>query len=232
MSERKKSIFISDNKNETLLEIIRVLKQNDEYEVFVNNDDVNVDVTKIAAVKEYFDTLDNLHAVIIAPPSNHVISIEAASDEEWDRSFNEGALPAMLLTHAGGEYFKNHGGGKLIYMGTIHAEKPTGGDFLYSLQAGAVQMLCREAALAYGEYNVDSFYIQCGIMESDLERLDSISNIYSAPELRYPKKTIPTDDHLNGLIGFLLSPDSSPLSGSDLKADGGFTMYYGNRGDR
>ena len=34
---------------------------------------------------------------------------------------------------------------------------------------------------------------------------------------------------LNPLLAYLLSPEAAPLNGSDLRADGGMTMYYGQR---
>ena len=40
---------------------------------------------------------------------------------------------------------------------------------------------------------------------------------------------IPAADQLNDLVAFLLTPAASPLAGSDLRADGGMTMYYGER---
>ena len=38
-------------------------------------------------------------------------------------------------------------GGSLVFLGDLHAEKPTGCAFLHSLGCAAVQMLCREAVI-------------------------------------------------------------------------------------
>ena len=40
---------------------------------------------------------------------------------------------------------------------------------------------------------------------------------------------MPERGSLNGLLAFLLTPDAAPLAGSDLRADGGLTMYDGHR---
>ena len=226
-----KTIFIIDSGEATLTEIVKHLKNDTDYDIVLNTE-VNVDVNKIESITQYFDTVD-LKAVIIPEPVHIGVSIEDTNDEQWEQAFSGGALISMLMTRAAGEHFKARGnGGVIIYLGSIHTEKPTGGDFLFSIQCSATQMMCREAALAYGKYNVNCFYIQRGIMDSDIETVGVISNIYSATGLRYPKLHTPENDHLNGLIDFLLTDAASPLNGSDIKADEGLTMYYGNRGDR
>jgi hypothetical protein len=226
------TIFVVNSKETTLAEIVTHLKNDIAYNVVLNTD-VGVDVNKIASIKAYFSTVDDLKAVIIPEPEHMGVSIEDTTDEQFEQAFNSGALIAMLMTHAAGEYFREKGnGGVIIYLGSIHTEKPTGGDFLFSIQCSATQLMCREAVIAYGKYNVNCFYIQRGIMDSDIEDVGVISNIYSSTGLRYPKMRAPSSDSLNGLIDFLLTEAASPLSGSDLKADEGLTMYYGNRGDR
>lgn len=227
----KKTIFIVNNHDKAVAAITEYLKNTDEYEIILSTD-VDIDINKIASVNEYFNTID-LKAVIITDTPHIISSIEETTDEQWDQAFNNGALTAMLLTRAAGEHFKSHGnGGIILYLGSIHAEKPTGGDFLFSIQSSAMQMMCREAVIAYGKYNVNCFYIQRGIMEHDIENVGEISNTYSGVEHRYPKLRVPDTDNLNGLIGFLLTDSASPLSGSDLKADEGMTLYYGVRGSR
>lgn len=225
----KRTIFIINNNDAALTEVTKYLKSSTEYEIILSSD-INVDIDKIESITNYFDTID-LKAVII-PTSYHIgASIEDTTDEQWEQAFDSGALISMLMTRAAGEHFKAKGnGGVIIYFGSIHTEKPTGGDFLFSIQCSATQMICREAAMAYGKYNVNSFYIQRGLIEHDIDSVGKISNIYSATELRYPKLRMLDADSLNGLVGFLLTDEASPLSGSDIKADEGLTMYYGNRG--
>lgn len=224
-----KTVFVINNNELTLIEIAKYLKSTSEYDIVLSSE-VNVDITKIESITQYFNTID-IKAVII-PESNHIgVSVEDATDEQWEQAFNSGALVSMLMTRAAGEHFKANGnGGTIIYLGSIHTEKPTGGDFLFSIQCSATQMINREAAIAYGKYNVNSFYIQRGIMEHDINTFGEISNIYSSTGLRYPKMRLPDTDELNGLIEFLLTDAASSLSGSDIKADEGLTMYYGNRG--
>ena len=229
----KKNIFITDNKDPVTYNVAEYLEKTaaEKYNVLFNNVNIKIDVCHIAPLNDFFGSFE-IPAVIIPAPWHNDITIEEASDSDFDQAFNDGALVSMLVTRAASECFKkNKKGGAVIYLGSIHAEKATDFDFLYSIQCGATQMICREAVIAYGEYNVNYYYVQRGILTHDVRQFNNASNIYTASDLRYPKKKIPGTDSLNGLISFLLTEAAAPLSGSDLKADGGLTMYYGNRGD-
>jgi glucose 1-dehydrogenase len=234
------TVFISDNREKTAVCAAEYLAGNG-YHVIINDlggeiaagcASVSLDLTDFERLSGFLSGIGHLHGVIIPAPPQRRISIEEAGDPDWDEGMREGALSSIILTHAAGEIMSKNGCGSLIYLGSIHAEKPTGCSFIYSTACSAVQMLCREAALDYGSMGVNCFYIQRGIMEHDLYHKSKYSNIYSRPECRYPKKRIPPPDSLNGLIYFLLSDNAAPLNGSDLRADEGYVMYYGNHPDR
>mgnify|MGYP000932181100 CR=1 FL=1 len=123
----KKTIFIVNNDSAVLSEIINHLKNNTDYEIILSNE-IDIDVTKIDSITNYFESLD-LKAVIIPTADFHPISIEDADESYWDLAFKNGALVSMLMTRAAGEHFRLKGeSGVIIYLGSIHAEKPTGGD--------------------------------------------------------------------------------------------------------
>ena len=127
------TIFVVNNHEATLTEIINHLRNTGDYNIVLNTD-AGVDVNKIESIKQYFNTVD-LKAVIIPEPEHIGASIEDTTDEQFEQAFNSGALISMLMTHAAGEHFKEKGnGGVIIYLGSIHTEKPTGGDFLFSIQ--------------------------------------------------------------------------------------------------
>ncbi|NMA46246.1 MAG: SDR family oxidoreductase [Lentisphaerae bacterium] len=185
-----------------------------------------------AAINAFFDQFDNnpdntLAGVIIVPPPPSCASIATTSEERWQQSFTGCVLPAFLLTQRAGKTLTRQGHGAVIFLGSIHAEKPTGFDHLHAENAAACQMLCREAALDFGTRGVGCYYVQRGVFPADLPDCNPLTNLYNAPELLYPARSYPSEDSLNGFIEFLLSPAATPLSGGDLRADFGMTMFYG-----
>ena len=164
-----------------------------------------------------------------APPFLHG-GIEEVTEEQWDTNAYEGPVAALIVTKVFGMILRESGfGGSIIYLNSIHAEKPAGKGLLFSMACGAVQMLNRDFNQDYGEFNVNTYFIQRGPTENDPDGKSDISALYYGVDLRYPQRKMPKEGYLNGLIAFLLTDDAAPLAGADLRADGGFVGYYGHR---
>ena len=174
---------------------------------------------------------EDLSGVIHPAPPVFQCSLEQAEEETVAAARDEGPLAAWCVTKVFGERFRARGGGTLIYCGSVHAEKPMGYGFLFSGGCGAVQMLNREANQDYGTSGVRTYYLQRGPTAADPDLENDLTQFYTGTALRYPERRLPDENSLNPLLAFLLTPAAAPLAGSDLRADGGMTMYYGERTD-
>lgn len=172
---------------------------------------------------------DALVGVIHPAPPKALGGIEQFSAEDWQRARDEGPIAAFCVTKVFCGIFREKGCGAMIYLNSIHAEKPVGRGMLFSMGCGAVQMLSREVALDYGMQGVCSYFVQQGIHEGEEACISDVSPIYCGLDLRYPQRKIPPQGNLNGLLTFLLTDAAAPLSGSDLRADSALTMYYNHR---
>jgi len=174
---------------------------------------------------------DNLIGAIIANPKPIRGSIEDATDEMWLNARNNFIAPVLNITQIVGKIFMQNKKGSIIYLNSIHADKPIGGGFLYSTCCAAIQALCREAALIYGSHNVGCYNIMRGIVEGEEGYFTSdYSSIHHNSELRFPKERTPSAKSLNELCAFLLSDGAYILNGTDLNADEGFRLFYGKSG--
>ena len=172
---------------------------------------------------------EDLEGVVHPAPPLFQCSLEQADEETVARARDEGPLAAWCVTKVFGERFRARGRGSLVYVGSVHAEKPMGYGFLFSGGCGAVQMLNREANQDYGAAGVQTYYIQRGPTTGDPDLENDLTHFYSGTALRCPTRKLPGTDSLDSLIAFLLTPEAAVLAGSDLRADGGMTMYYGER---
>ena len=181
-------------------------------------------------IERYHDGL--VGAVLANPPVGAIRGgIEGTSDEMWAAARDSFAAPMLELTQTVGGILSRNGRGSIIYLNSIHAEKPLGDGFLYSMGCAAVQALCREAALIYGSFGVGCYNIMRGIVEGEEGWFASdYSPVHHNSELRFPKGRVPPTDSLNELCAFLLGGGAYILNGSDLQADEGFAMYYGKSG--
>ena len=184
-----------------------------------------------AALKNWVTSFaEGVRAVIHpAPPFVHG-GIEEVTEEQWDKNAYEGPVAALIVTKVFGMLFREYGdGGVIIYLNSIHAEKPAGKGLLFSTACGAVQMLNRDFNQDYGEFNVNTYFVQRGPTENDPDGRSDVSPLYYGVDLRYPQRKMPAAGYLNGLLAFLLTDAAAPLAGSDLRADGGYVGYYGHR---
>lgn len=173
---------------------------------------------------------DNLIGVIHPAPPVTMSGIMDITPEMWEQCSNEGAIAAMIVTKVFGELFKENGGGSIIYLNSIHAEKPMGKGYLYSLNCGAVEMLTKEAYIDYAPFGVRIFFVESGPVEGDEKvRLNDKSPIYLAVDLRYPALKTPKPDYLNGLLAFLLTDAAYPLAGTPIQADSAYIGYLNDR---
>ncbi len=172
---------------------------------------------------------ESLAAVIHPAPPLVSCGFEEADEDMFAQAGNEGAVAAWCVTKVFGGIFRGKGDGAIIYLNSIHAEKPVGRGFLFSANCAAVQMLQREANQDYGPDGVRTFFVQRGISPDDPDGRSDVSPLYYGVDLRYASRRMPERGSLNELLAFLTTPGAAPLMGADLRADGGMTMYYGHR---
>ena len=155
------------------------------------------------------------------------MDIEHCDEETFKRALDENTKTAFLCTQIFGKQMGDIGGGQVVYVSSIHDEKPTGSAFLYSISKGAVKMLCREAALDLGRRDVRVNLIELGPVEGDNERFASeISDLYLDYQTRIPSTHLGTYEDVANLVWFLVIDESRFLNGADIRMDGGFTLHY------
>lgn len=228
MNDRQRTVLITDTREKEALAAAAYLREQG-YRVVENNPETGVKLNDEAALNALADELGDIAGVIHPAPPRILAKVAEATDEQWITAREEGVIAAWTVTKVFCGKMKEQGYGAMIYLGSVHAEKPVGGGFLYSIGCGATQMLCREASQDYAEFGVNCFYVQRGPMERESSSRSDISHFYYGLDMRYPQRRTPKEGHLNGLLKFLLSDDAWTLNGADLRADGGMTMFYCHR---
>jgi NAD(P)-dependent dehydrogenase (short-subunit alcohol dehydrogenase family) len=155
------------------------------------------------------------------------ISVEAGEERLFDAILRANAKSAFICAQAVGARMTTRGTGRIVFVGSIHAEKPTGSTFAYSVAMGAVQMLSREASLALGRFGINVNYIQMGPLPGDDATFHSdISFLYEDYEYKVPNAILGSWDDLAELVVFVAGDGARYLNGADIRLDGGFLNHY------
>jgi glucose 1-dehydrogenase len=192
---------------------------------------VNTDLWKGPAVADMLEKAEQqLGAVDVLVHNNNLVepaSVEACSEDTFRRVMNYNAKSAFICTQAVGRQMAARQSGKIVYISSIHAEKPTGASFVYSISRSSLKMLAREAALELGRYNVTVNTIEAGaVAGDDLTFKSDFSTLYEDYVYKIPNAVAGTyDDIADGAV-FLATDASRFVNGADLRIDGGFVLHY------
>ena len=223
---KNKFVFFNNNSDRVSCEVAEYIKTLGYTPVFIDN---SVDLISEQAVNDFLEPYKGeLVGAVLANPAMIHGEIEYTTDEMWNSARDIFAVAMINLTQIAGKILSQNKTGSIIYLNSIHADKPLGNGFLYSMGCAATQMLCKEAAIIYGASGVGCYNIMRGIVEGEESCFTSeYSSLYHNAELRFPQEKIPSAQSLNELCAFLLSGGGYILNGTDLHADEGFRLYYG-----
>jgi glucose 1-dehydrogenase len=155
------------------------------------------------------------------------ISVEDGSEASFRKVMNTNAKSAFLCAQAAGKAMAVRESGSIIFVSSIHAEKPTGSSFVYSASKGAVKMLAKEAALELGRHGIRVNTIEAGLIEGDGERFrSSLTTLYRCHELKVPSARLGTAEDIANVAHFLASREAGYVNGADIRLDGGFLLHY------
>jgi len=157
-------------------------------------------------------------------------SIEEISEEDFKKYLDRNAKSAFFTTKVFGEHMAKSGKGAILYLSSLHDEKPTGCAFTYSAAKGAVKMLCKEAALFYGRKGIRVNLIEMDCTEDQADQLDSLLiPFHYDSETKIPLRRRAKPEDCAGAAAFLLSSDAAFINGAEIRIDGGHLLYYYDR---
>lgn len=155
------------------------------------------------------------------------ISVEHGSESSFLSLMNLNAKAAFVCTQAVGKMMSAANAGKIIYITSIHTEKPTGSSFAYSTAQGAIKMLAHEAALELGRSHINVNTIEWGPVAGDNETFRSdYAPLYDSYSYKVPSTVLGNDEDLAECVLYLSSEEARHVNGADIRLDGGFVLHY------
>ncbi|MBW7458352.1 SDR family NAD(P)-dependent oxidoreductase [Paenibacillus sepulcri] len=191
----------------------------------------NTDLCRAADVTAMLNQAEQILGPVDVLIHNNDLLIPALAESCKEDVFLEimdtNAKSAFICSQAVGKQMAARQSGRIIYVSSIHAEKPTGSSFAYSASKGAVKMLSKEAALVLGRQGIQVNTIELGPVKGDNERFSSeFSALYDDYERKVPNELPSSYEDLGHLVLFLCSDETRYMNGSDIRLDGGFLLHY------
>lgn len=188
------------------------------------------DFTSAAGVRELLAERGTPQALIVSGCAGSSALISEDGGREIARKGQENLTAAFFACRHCAAAMTEKGEGRILFLSTAHADKPTGADAAYSISQSALKMFMREMALMYGPGGLRVNFIAMGPSAAQRERFDSrISSVDYDAETKIPIRRRMTEADAAGTVSWLLGPDSDGVNGAEITVDGGQYLYYFDR---
>ncbi len=208
---------------------LSALLKNDQHQVFTasrrdvpgSSTHITLDITKDEL--NLSQLTDSLDGVVYCPGSINLKPFHRITDQEFMEEFNLNVLGAIRVVRTVLPLLKNSPQSSIVFFSTIAVQQ--GMPFHASIAAakGALEGLTRSLAAEYAP-KIRVNCIAPSLTNTPLaSRLLSSEEKKKASDERHPLKRIGEPEDLATLAAFLLSPQSSWITGQIIHADGGLS---------
>jgi NAD(P)-dependent dehydrogenase (short-subunit alcohol dehydrogenase family) len=182
------------------------------------------------AVQEAADAFGSLNVLVNNAGALHVSTIEAMTEEQWDRLMEINLKGPFLMSRAVLGEFRKAGGGTIVNIGSVLGLIGMKDRAAYCASKGGVTLLTKALALDHAHENVRVNCICPSIVETEL-----VAGLFAegaaGEALRkariagIPLGRMGRPEDVAEMAVFLASEESSWLTGTAIPLDGGLSAY-------
>jgi glucose 1-dehydrogenase len=191
---------------------------------------VQADVSKQSDVKALVETvvqeLGGLHVLVNNAGIERNESFLDISEEDWDLILSVNLKGPFLCTQAAVRYMKDHGGGVIVNVSSIHEDVPLPGFTAYAASKGGLRMLTRNLTEELAGYGVRINNVAPGAIATpintallqDEAKMKELARIVPLGHIGKP-------EDVAEVACFLASDRSRYVTGSTYYVDGGMVRH-------
>ena len=163
---------------------------------------------------EKYGRIDSLLIHVGGPPKGDLLEI---SDEDWNRANEMVLMPVIRLAKLVTPLMKAQGGGSIVNITTFSAFEPSLTFPTSSVYRVAVSSFTKLFSDRYGEDGIRMNCLLPGFTDSlDLPQKFANMSVF---------KRLATSQEQAKAVAFLLTEDSSYMTGQSIRSDGGVTRH-------
>lgn len=162
--------------------------------------------------------------------------VSASSREDIERAMAVNFYPAWALSQEVYPAMKRAGGGMIVNVASMHAERTVPGTFPYNMSKAALVALTKSLAVEWGRDNIRAVAVAPALVyvpriETHLRSLPNRSAITADWESRYPIGRGGIPGEVAALVVSLLGEAGGFISGTTIYIDGGLSALMQTPGD-
>lgn len=191
-----------------------------------------LDIGDLAAARQFTQEaikfLGGLDGLVNSAGANFWYSVAGATYEGIQRCMHVNFYSTWAISQEAYPALKAAGGGIVVNLASIHAERTLPGVFPYNMAKAAVVALTKSMALEWGADNIQTIAIAPGLINTPmvgqyLEQFDDPAAELARMESHYPLKRSGRAEDIASLAVYLLSGVNRFISGHTILVDGGIS---------
>ena len=141
-------------------------------------------------------------------------------ESEWDRTINTNLKGCFLCTQRAARYMKDHGGGRIVNIGSGCNKLAFPNLVDYTASKGGIEMLTKVAAAELGKYGITVNCVAPGAVE--VERTKNEAGDYAGTWAKLtPLGRVGTPADIGKTVSFLVGDGADFITGQTIWVDGG-----------
>ena len=148
------------------------------------------------------------------------------TDDDWNRVLGVNLYGSFVVSQiAARAMVKQGGGGRLIFMSSVHEDIPFPGYTSYCASKGAIRMMMRNVAIELASYQITANNIAPGAIATPINQSmldDPVASKNALSEIPLGRFGTPAD--VAAVAVFLASDEAAYVTGSTFYVDGGLTQ--------
>ena len=174
-----------------------------------------------AAVDLAVTKFGGLHILVTALDAPFYGPAEAADDSAFDRVFENNFKTAWMAFQEAGRVMLQRGGGVIVNINSVMAERGVPNATLYCAAKGAVRNLVRALALEWARRGVRLNLLECGWTEEEGSAAIDPGD-FNEKLIKYlPYRRLLKPEEIAGALLYLVSPAAGFVTGEAIAVDGG-----------
>ncbi len=150
--------------------------------------------------------------------------IEEVEEHVLRRTFEVNFFSAFALTAAILPAMRARGGGRVVNVSSVYAQRTRPGRSVYGATKAALESLTRTAAVEAAPHGVLVNAVAPGFVETELTRQNNGPEALAALSARIPVGRLAAPPEIAEVVAFLASERNTYLTGHTLVVDGGFSL--------
>jgi len=165
--------------------------------------------------------LGGLDILVTALDKQFYGPIDSVDDSIFDRVLEENFKSVWLACQEAGRVMLQRGGGVIVNINNVVAERGVPNATLYCAAKGAVRNLVRALGLEWARRNIRINLLECGWLET-ADSPATQEGEFSERLIKYlPYRRLLKPDEIAGAMLYLVSPPASFVTGTSVAVDGG-----------